>query len=150
MESNVKEAILLLENAHEGALATLEETAPFVSAVSFIYAPALAGPGERWGKIQLFLSGLARHTKNFKKNPNVSLLVTEDGPSPSYEKRRVTVQGIIRGISDEARFSEFKERYLRLFPGAEMFFGFPDFRLFEIEISSLHWIAGFGKIETFQ
>ena len=149
MESRIKEALSLLENAHEGALATLEETRPFVSAVSFIYDPTIKS-GAQWGKVQLFLSGLARHTRNLQKNPNVSLLVTEAGSAPANERKRLTLQGTIRRAQDEAAFHEFKMRYVRIFPTSEKLFGFSDFQLFEIEISEIHWIAGFGKIETFK
>ena len=93
---------------------------------------------------------MARHTRNIQKNPDVSLLVTENGPAPSYEKKRATLQGRIRWVKDETEFKKFKARYIQAFPTSEMFFTFSDFRFFEMEISELHWIAGFGKIETFR
>lgn len=149
METAIKEALELLEASHEGALATFEAAVPFVSAVGFVYAPP-ADPAEPWGKIQMLLSELARHTRNFQKNPAVSLLAVESGAEPAYEKKRVTVQGTIGRVTEEGWAAEFKARYLQAFPSAEMFFGFSDFRCFEIKISEIHWIGGFGKIETFR
>src|SRR3989338_4710603 len=146
MESAIKEALELLAASREGALATLEGAVPFVSAVGFVYIPP-AGSQEPWGKIQLFLSELARHTRNFQKNPNVSLLITENGPAPAYEKKRVTAQGTIGRVTEEIQVTEFKTRYLRAFPSAEMLFGFSDFRCFEIKISEIHWIGGVGEKE---
>ena len=148
MESEIKEALGFLEKTHHGALATLEEAKPFVSAVSFIYDFPSTGKG--WGRVYFFLSELARHTRNLQMNPEVSLLVAEEGPAPAYEKKRVTLQGTIRRFEDQSRFEKLKARYLEIFPAAEMFFGFSDFHFFEMEISEIHWIEGFGKIHTFK
>ena len=149
MNQKIETALSLLAASYEGFLATLEGEKPFVSAVSYIYEvePAAAN---RPGKIGLFLSGLARHTQNFQKNPNVSLLVVEDSSEPIYERKRVTLQGTIHNVQDEERFKNFKAKYLQIFPSAEPFFTFPDFQFFEIRITDIHLISGFGKITTFR
>ncbi len=149
MSQNIEDALSLLAASSEGFLATLEGESPFVSAVSYIYEPDSGAPGKQ-GKIDLFLSRLARHTKNFQKNPNVSLLVVESSALPIYEKKRVTLQGRIQEVKDEERFRKFKAGYLKIFPNAETFFELPDFQFFEIRIAEIHLIAGFGKITTFR
>ena len=149
MEAKIDEAVSFLESSHEGALATLEEGGPYVSAVCFLYDSPKASQS-RFGRIYLFLSGLARHTKNIRKNPKASLLAAGGGPEPNYVKKRVTAQGEIRPVNDPARRKNFQERYIKIFPSSGQFFTLPDFCWFEMDISELHFIAGFGKIETFK
>lgn len=149
MSQSIETALSLIASSSEGFLATLEGEVPFVSAVSYIYEPNSGDPNKP-GRICLFLSSLARHTRNFKKTPNVSLLVVEDGSLPIYERKRVTLQGKIDEVKDEGRFKDFRARYLEIFPNSEVFFSLPDFQFFEIRFTELHLISGFGKISTFR
>ena len=146
MSEGTEAAVRLLQSSREGFLGTLENAQPFVSAVSYLFE---SGAPHRFGKIGLLLSDLARHTQNLQRNPNVSLLVTEPGTQPVYAKKRATVQGLASAMKDPIHFTDFKLRYVEAFPSAEIFFTFRDFHFYEIEITELHWIGGFGKIETF-
>jgi len=73
----------LLTESLEGALATLDDGSPFVSAAGFIWDEAPKGAIQ----VYLLLSDLARHSQHIKKNLRVSFLVTESaGNKFLYEK----------------------------------------------------------------
>ena len=146
MAQKIDSAFELLEKAHEGFLATLEEGKPFVSAAGFLYERKSG----KFGKIFLFLSDLARHTKNLRSNPQVSLAAAEAGPEPVYERRRVTAQGSIQAVEDPALIKTLQSKYAKIFQGSDMLFGFRDFHFFGIDITEIHLVAGFGSIETFK
>ena len=149
MNQRIETAFSLIASSYEGFLATLEGDKPFVSAVSYLYEANTAGQKQP-GKLCLLLSELARHTRNFQRNPNVSLLVLENSSVPVYERKRVTVQGTIQYVKDEERFKSFKSKYIQIFPSSEPLFTFQDFRFFEMNIADVHLISGFGKVDTFR
>jgi hypothetical protein len=134
----------LLSTVKEAALGTIGESKPFVSAVSYIYNPSA---GE-FGTVVMLISDLARHTQSIQKNPSVSLFVSEPGAAPVYERKRVSAQGTAKQVKDPEAFERFKAQYIGTFPSSEKFFGFADFRFYEIQITEMHLISGFGKIET--
>ena len=144
------EISLLLERAHEGALATLEGGKPFVSAVGCLYVAGESGSETTpvSGQIYFLLSDLARHTKNIRKHPQVSMHVLEKGDAPAYERRRASAQGQIAEIRDREEFENYKMRYLEMFPGGKIFFTLSDFHFFEIEIAEIYFVGGFGKIQS--
>ena len=144
MTDKVQIGIDLLKAGSEAALGTIEESVPFVSAVSYVYETSKDG----LGSMMILISDLARHTQNLQKNPNVSLLVNEPGTAPIYERKRVSVQGTAAAVKDPEIFSRLKARYIKAFPSSEGFFNFKDFRFYEILISGMDLISGFGKIET--
>ena len=94
------------------------------------------------------MSDLARHTQNIRNHERVSLMVLESGGKPVYEKKRVAVQGIAHEIKEKEKVEAFRKEYLRRYPQAQIFFTLPDFHFFEIEISELYFVGGFGKIES--
>jgi len=146
---SIEEAARLMSVQSEAALATLDGGRPYVSAVGYLYEREAASA--RFGKIFMLLSDLARHTKNLAKNPVTSLLVVEDNPNaPIHERKRVTLEGRVRPVDDRIRFEELRSKYLKVFPKSEIFFSLPDFRFYEMEISALHWIGGFGKAAVFK
>ena len=100
--------------------------------------------------VDIFLSRLARHTRNIQKNPAVSLLVVEaKSQAPIHEKMRATLLGRTVMVKDADDFNRLKGMYLKKFPKAELFFSLPDFAFYRIEPREIHWIAGFGKAGTF-
>lgn len=141
----------LLENVHEAALGTVEDGKPFVSAVGFIFLPN-AAPGTDWpagGAICLLLSDLSRHTRNLKQCPEAGFLVAENKPGiPVHEKKRASFQGRIERVDDKMVCEKLKQEYLKIFPRSEVFFTLPDFYFYELKVSNIHWIGGFGKAAT--
>ncbi len=143
-----EDALSLLISSHEGALGTIEKGTPFVSAAGFLYETP---EGEKdFGKLYFLLSDLSRHSKNLQKNAAASLLVVEKGTAPIHERKRLSLQGLIQTIKNETRSETLKDRYLTVFPRSEIFFTLADFHFYEMEITELHWIGGFGKAANFK
>lgn len=146
---DLSRALEILAAESEAALASLEADAPFTSAVGYVYEKS--AEEESAGSVYLLLSDLARHTKNIKKNPKVSLLViSREKSAPVHEKERLSLQGKISLVTDNKKSGELRRSYLKVFPRAEIFFGLPDFRFYELNISEIHWIGGFGRAERWE
>lgn len=140
------EILRLLESADEACLGTLEDGKPYVSAAGVLYEKS--GEGET-GRIFLFLSDLARHTRNLQKNSEVSLLLVDrTKKQPVQERPRLTVQGVAVLVQDPDEGAQLKARYAQRFPGSEIFLSLPDFRFYEVRFHELHWIGGFGAART--
>ena len=91
----------------------------------------------------LYLSDLADHTANLKRDARVSLLF--DGTLASavpLAGERATTQGRIARV-DEPRLLA---RYVALNPDAAVYAGFRDFNLYRVAIDCAHLVAGFGRI----
>ena len=91
----------------------------------------------------LYLSDLADHTENLKRDTRVSLLF--DGTLASavpLAGERATVQGRIAATGDPRLLA----RYVAHQPDAAAYAGFRDFNLYRVEIERAHLVAGFGRI----
>jgi putative heme iron utilization protein len=143
VSENWQGLVTLVVASREASLATLEDKRPYVSATGYV----LSDP-EHF-RIAVLLSNLARHTRNIRARPEVSLLIVEEGKTaPVHEKSRVTLLGEAALVKDAARSARLKDAYLDRFPRAQMFFSLPDFQFYEIVPDEIHWIGGFGKAGT--
>src|SRR4051812_25875763 len=126
----------LLREARSGALATLMPGSgdPYCSLVNVATAAD--------GAPLLLISKLAVHTKNILADPRVSLMLDERKQGDPLEGARVMLMGRAAATADPAA----RRRYLARHPEAEMFAGFGDFGFYEIELSGVHLVAGFGRI----
>lgn len=137
----------LLETADEASFGTLEDGKPYVSSVGVLYEKASVS--QETGRIFLFLSGLARHTRNLLNNPEVSLLLSERTRNlPVHERPRLTIQGTAVPVHGEDICAKLKTAYIQRFPQAEMFLSLPDFCFYEVIFRELHWVGGFGTVRT--
>lgn len=150
MPTNQEAVSSLLQSSHDGALATVDEKGAFASAVGFWFSRQESTESKPVpGKVYLLLSDLARHSRNLKRSVRTSLLVIEERSDiPMHEKKRITLNGEVRLVSDKETFDALKKRYLEKYPKSEIFFMLPDFRFYELVIDEVHWIGGFGKAET--
>jgi putative heme iron utilization protein len=126
----------LLRSLDRASLATSFAGAPYVSLVLAATAPD--------GAPLLLLSDLAQHTVNIAADPRIALLF--DGTAGHDEPLtgpRVTLLGRVER-SDDARL---RGRFLARHPGAALYAGFADFRLYRIAVARAHLIAGFGRID---
>jgi heme iron utilization protein len=126
----------LMRRCTRVALGTLEETgAPYVS-LAMVALDHDAAP-------LLFLSDLADHSRNVKRDPRISLLFdgTLDAAVP-LAGERATVQGKVER-TDDARLLA---RYVAHHPDAAAYAGFRDFHLYRVSIERAHLVAGFGRI----
>lgn len=98
------------------------------------------------GNIILHLSKLARHSKNILKKPDVGFMICTpetEKPSP-LALPRLSIQGKIE-LVPSAHLDTAKEAYLKRIPDAEQLFTLADFSLFQIVISHIQWVGGFGS-----
>jgi putative heme iron utilization protein len=126
----------LLREGRSGALATLMPGSgdPYCSLVNVATAAD--------GAPLLLISKLAIHTKNILNDPRVSLMLDERKAGDPLEGARVMLMGKAAVSEDPA----VRRRYLVRHPEAEMFAGFRDFAFYRIELTSIHLVAGFGRI----
>lgn len=129
----------LLRRSRQGALATLtvDGGAPYCSLVNVASHPD--------GAPILLISRLALHTRNLLADPRVSLMLDERAPGDPLEGARIMLGGLAEEAS-EAEGSVLRRRYLGVHPAAQAFVDFKDFSFFRIRPTSLHLVAGFGRI----
>jgi len=108
------------------------------------YASLVAVACDVVGNPLLLLSDLARHTRNIRDDPRVSLLFdgTEGYPDP-LAGPRLSFVGRAEAIADEAARARFVARH----PSASAYAEFADFRLYRVTGERGHLVAGFGRID---
>ena len=122
----------LMTQARHGALATLVDSAPFVTRI------ALAPDGAAFLTL---VSDLATHTGALRAHPRASLLIGEPGKGDPLAHPRMTVQ-VEAAFTDKATAAA---AYLRHQPKAKLYIGFADFHLVRLFPSQAFLNAGFGK-----
>lgn len=132
-------ARLLLRRRRQGALATLMAGTgdPYCSLVNLASHPD--------GSPILLISKLALHTRNLLADPRVSLMLDERAAGDPLEGSRIMLggQAVVAGEDEMALL---RRRYLSAHPSAETFVDFADFGFFRIRPTSIHLVAGFGRI----
>lgn len=126
----------LIAGLDRATLATSFEGWPYASLTLVATAPD--------GPPLLFLSNLAQHTVNLKKDSRVSLLFDGTaGLADPLTGPRVTVLGRAEPVTDDNLLA----CYLGRHPSAGFYAGFPDFNLYRVAIERAHLVAGFGRID---
>ena len=126
----------ILREALFGSLATIGEGGyPYASLVGVVAMPN--------GTPVMLLSNLARHTINIRKDPRVSLLLSEKPKSadPLQSARLTAIGRVVPVAKVEAR-----ARYLVRHPEAAKYVDFADFSFWGLTIAHGHLVATFGKI----
>ncbi len=100
---------------------------------------------DKEGRPVLFLSDLAIHTKNLKKNDKCSMMVLKEDKDDPFNSARVTFVGKVVKVSDKER-AEYKKLFLAKNKSAETFADFEDFNFYRLEIESIFYVGGFGDI----
>lgn len=135
--SDAERSRTLLAAARTAALATLGEGGyPFGSLVSHAVDPA--------GRPLLLLSDLAEHSRNLSADPRSSVMAIEDGTGDPLALARVTLVGRIGEVPAGER-EAVQETYRAAHPGA-FYSGFADFRFYRLEVSSVRYVGGFGRM----
>ncbi|HUQ35244.1 MAG TPA: pyridoxamine 5'-phosphate oxidase family protein [Aestuariivirga sp.] len=97
------------------------------------------------GRPLILISRLAWHTQNLLADARASVLVGELPPTgDALVGPRVTVLGRFEPVDD----ADLRRRYLARHPQARLYADFPDFSFWRLTPSSIHGVAGFGRIET--
>src|SRR5690349_2273873 len=90
------------------------------------------------------ISALAEHTKNLESDPRASLLVAEGGSEDPLANGRVTLLGPctrVEGDSGSARAA-----FLSAHPNAAYYADFRDFAFWKVEVHSIRYIGGYGRM----
>ena len=133
---------LLASGATFGTLATAARDPaghPFATLVALAFDPR-AQP-------LLLLSDLAEHTKNLRVDARASLLVVDSNASsdPLAGFRMTLVGSCIEIPTDESDAA--RGIYLGCHPEAASYARFADFTLWRLDVASVRWIAGFGRMQ---
>lgn len=91
----------------------------------------------------ILLSDLAVHARNIAADDRVSLLYAKPGADP-VAGARATAIGRARRTDDP----RLRQRFLARHHNAREYAAFADFHLYRVEVEAVHFIGGFGQIET--
>ncbi|HEY7748146.1 MAG TPA: pyridoxamine 5'-phosphate oxidase family protein [Aestuariivirgaceae bacterium] len=130
----------LIGASRHGVLATLlpEGGGPYASLVNFAVDENECAP-------ILLLSQLAWHTRNIAADNRGCLLVTEEpGAKDVLAAARVSLLGTLRPTERNG----IDAVYFRAHPSARSYGRFSDFRFYEFNVDTAHYVAGFGQIVT--
>jgi len=128
---------VLLRQCRIGFLATTGKNGPETSMAPYAI---------HHGNILLHLSRLAKHTGNIETDSSIGLMICTpetEGNTP-LALPRLSLQGNALPVSDK-QLAASRDTYLKVIPDAESLFSFADFQLFEVKLSHIHWVGGFGK-----
>ncbi len=127
----------MIRAAQKGALGTVLQPS------GHPYASLLLIATEPDGAPLLLISKLALHTKNLTADPRATLLIDATGlDADPLSGARITLIGEARPTASETA----RRRYLARHPSAAGFVDFPDFSFYAFDITSAHYIGGFGRI----
>jgi heme iron utilization protein len=134
-----KVARSLLRRSRQGALATLMAGSgdPYCSLVN------VASDAD--GTPILLISRLALHTRNILADARVSLMLDERAGGDPLEGARIMLSGHAEEVALD-QTTMLRQRYLSAHPSAQAFVDFRDFSFFRIRPTTMHLVAGFGRI----
>jgi putative heme iron utilization protein len=90
----------------------------------------------------LLISGMAIHTQNLLADPKASLLVVQSGSgSDPLGSPRATLLGTVRRVEDP---SSVRDTYLARHPSASYWIDFTDFSFFQLDVTDVYFVGGFG------
>ena len=132
----------ILRLADRGALATMLRQAPG-DPPGQPYASLVLVATDLDGSPVLLLSDLADHSKNIAAEPRVSLLLAPlwGSPEPLAEGRISVI-----GRAEPTGEPRLRERFLQRHPGAALYAGFADFRIYRVAVERALLVGGFGRI----
>ncbi len=139
------EAVRLINAGRWAALATTGDRGPLASMVSYAVESGMVG-------LLMFLSRLARHTRNLETEPNASLVISlPDRPEVLDPQTlpRVSVQGSVHPIErDDSQFARTWQVYADRFPSAVPRLQLGDFTLYRLVPAEARYVGGFGAART--
>jgi len=139
------DAVRLINAGRWAALATVGDRGPLASMVSYAVEPGLSG-------LLIFISRLARHTRNLESGSGASLVVSmPDHPEVLDPQTlpRVSIQASAGPVErDDPAFPEAWGIYADRFPAANPRLQLGDFTLFRLLIEDARFVGGFGAART--
>ena len=132
----------LVASTSRGALSTIA-----VDPAGYPYGSVATYGLDDSGNPLFFVSLMAEHTQNAIRDPRASLLVTEpvaDGADP-LASGRATLMGLLSRVDDADRPAA-QQRYLDANPSAEYYIGFGDFAFYRLDVNSIRYVGGYGRM----
>lgn len=112
------------------------------------YAPFVQYKGDFY----IYISELAKHTKNLTSDQRISILIIEDEANARqmFARKRLTGEGNVTEVSrDEESYDEVVAVFLEKFGSImNVLANLNDFRLFRVEMKKGGFVMGFGKAYT--
>lgn len=131
------QARLLARSVDRGSLATAMQDDQWPYASLVMVASAYDG------STLLLISELAEHTQNILKDQRCGLLIDGTGSLDTpLTGSRITLIGNLHKSNNSSAL----KRYVRRHPDAELYAGFADFALYQMDVERVHMVAGFGEI----
>jgi len=96
------------------------------------------------GRPVFLISALAEHTKNLRRDQRASVLIAEGGDSNPLANGRVTLLGECRRQSGDGGSA--RTAFLETHPDAGYYADFKDFSFWKLELQSVRYIGGFGRM----
>ncbi len=130
----------LLRNQEKAVLSTHSSSKtgyPFGSVTTFMT--------DYQGHPIIYISHLAQHTRNVKKDPKLSLLVSEENENDINAGARLTLLGTVELLGDE-EVGEMAEKFYLKFPESRAYQKTHDFKFYRIKVEHIRYIGGFGQI----
>jgi len=90
------------------------------------------------------ISALAEHTKNLERDGRASLLVAEGGSADPLANGRVTMLGPCTRVEGEGGSA--RAAFLAAHPNSTYYAGFRDFAFWKLDVSSVRYIGGYGRM----
>ena len=90
------------------------------------------------------ISALAEHTKNLERDRRASLLVAEGGSLDPLASGRVTMLGPCTRVEGEGGSA--RAAFLAAHPSSAYYAGFRDFAFWKLDVSSVRYIGGYGRM----
>jgi hypothetical protein len=119
-----------------GSLSTQSEKLP-----GYPFGSMMPYAADNLGRPVFFVSSMAMHTHNLRKDSRASLLITQpDVSGDPLGAARLTLVGDVA----EALAAEVKELYLARYENAKFWQDYSDFAYFRLEVSGAYFIGGFG------
>lgn len=110
------------------------------------YAPFVRGPD---GEFYIFISSLARHTKNLAAGPKVSVMLLEDESNSNsvFARKRITYDCTTRELErNSVEWNQAADMFEKRFGEIFMLLRrLPDFRMFRLDAKEGLLVLGFGK-----
>lgn len=128
----------------DGFQTVLMATASLDGEADISYAPFVLDASEG---ICVFVSQLARHTRNLLDSPRASLMfiADEEGSRNLFARRRLILQCKARQLPEEEAGPVLQQMQEQFGKTVELLRSLPDFLLFRFDVENGSYIKGFGQ-----